>query len=116
MGTPMLDDLKATIQIFLVKNNEVSSDYVNFSSKDYGTDVKEIKGKTTRIRKPVPVISNIVKLPKEFMEVQQDLTFLMDGLAVNSVKLPFTISHELYYRTYQYVTKPVASIYKGCMA
>ena len=39
----------------------------------------------------------------------------MDGLTVKSLKFLSTISNELYFRTAQYVTKPVASVYKSCM-
>jgi hypothetical protein len=39
----------------------------------------------------------------------------MDGMTVNSMKFLTAISHDLYYRTAQYVTNPVASIYKECM-
>jgi hypothetical protein len=38
----------------------------------------------------------------------------MDGLTVNSLKFLSTISHDLYYRTAQYLAKPVASIYEEC--
>ena len=39
----------------------------------------------------------------------------MDGLTVDSLEYLSAISHELYYKTLQYVTKPVASLYKGCI-
>ncbi len=63
----------------------------------------------------MPVTSNIVEIPDELLEVQQDLTLSMDGLTVNSLKFLSTISHDLYYRTAQYVAKPVASVYESCM-
>jgi hypothetical protein len=63
----------------------------------------------------MPVTSNIVEIPDELLEVQQDLTLSMDGLTVNSLKFLSTISHDLYYRTAQYVARPVASIYEECM-
>jgi hypothetical protein len=114
MGTPTVDDLKAMIRMNLIKNNIVTADDVNLATKAYGLDVGKIKGKTTR-GKPTPVTSNIVEIPDELLEVQQDLTLSMDGLTVNSLKVLSTISHDLYYMTAQYVAKPVASIYKECM-
>jgi hypothetical protein len=36
----------------------------------------------------------------------------MDGMTVNSMNFLTAISYDLYYRTAQYVTNPVASIYK----
>jgi hypothetical protein len=87
---------------------------VNLATKAYGPDVGGIKGKTMRSR-PMPVTSNIVEIPDELLEIQQDLTISMDGLTVNSLKFLSAISHDLYYRTAQYVAKPVASIYQICM-
>ena len=56
-----------------------------------------------------------MRIPSEAGKTQQDLTFSMDRLEVNSLKFLSTISHELYYRTAQYVTKTVAYVYKSCM-
>jgi hypothetical protein len=39
----------------------------------------------------------------------------MDGMTVNSMKFLTAIWHDLYYRTAQYVTNPMASVYKVCM-
>ena len=89
-------------------------DDVNLAKKSYGPDVGEIKGKNMRNR-PKIVVRNIVDITEEFLEVQQDLKVLMDGLKVNLLKFLSTISLELYYRTAQYATKPVASVYEGCM-
>jgi hypothetical protein len=115
MGTPMVDNLKAMIRMNRIKNNVVTAHDVNLATKAYSPDVGAIKGKTTR-SKPTPVTSNIVEIPDELLEVQQDLTLSMDGLTVNSLKLlSTTISHDLYYRTAQYIARPVASIYEECM-
>jgi hypothetical protein len=114
MDTPMVDDLKAMIRINLIKNNVVTTDDVNLATKAYDPDVGAIKGKTTG-SKPTPVTSNIMEIPDELLEVQQDLTLSMNGLTVNSLKFLSTISHDLYYRTAQYAAKPVASVYKECM-
>jgi demethoxyubiquinone hydroxylase (CLK1/Coq7/Cat5 family) len=57
-----------------------------------------------------------MQIPAELLEIQQDLIVSMDGLEVNSLKFLSTISHELYYRTTQYITRtPVKSVYKVCM-
>ena len=102
MGTPTLDDQKSMIQTNLIKNNKVTTYYVNLTIESYGTDVGKIKGKTKRSR-PMPVFSNIVDISKDLMEAQQDLAVSMNGLTVHSLKFLSTISHELEYRTAQYV-------------
>ena len=61
MGTPTLDNLKAIIQMNLIKNNVVTMYDVNLAMKSYSPDVGEIKRKTKRIR-PTSVVSNIVEI------------------------------------------------------
>jgi hypothetical protein len=114
MGLPKVDDLKAMIRMNLIKNNVVTTEDVNLAMKAYGPDISGIKGKTTR-QKPTTVESNTVEIPEELLEIQQDLKVSMDGMTVNSMKFLTAISHDLYYRTAQYVTNPVASVYKVCM-
>jgi hypothetical protein len=114
MGLPTVDDLKAMIRMNLIKNCAVTTEDVNLAQKAYGPDISGIKGKTTR-RKPVTVVDNTVEIPEELLEIQQDLKVSMDGMTVNSVKFLTSISHDLYYRTAQYVKDPVASVYKVCM-
>ena len=110
MGTPTESDLKAMIQMSIIKNNKVTTDDVNLATKAYGLDIGELKGKTEKIR-TTTVVTNIVEIPEELMELYQDLTVLMDELTVNLLNFLSTISHELYYRTAHYFTKPVAFIY-----
>ena len=114
MGTPTVEDLKAMIRMNLIKNNVVTTDDVNLALKAYGPDVGGIKGKTTRSR-PTPVANNLVEIPEELLDIQQDLIVSIDGLTVNSLKFLSTISHDLYYRTAQYVSEPVASVYEKCI-
>jgi hypothetical protein len=115
MGTPTVDNLKAMICMNLIKNNVVTTDDINLATKAYGPDVGDIKGETTR-GKPTPVISNIVEIPDELLEVQQYLVVSMDGLTESSLKFLSTIFHELCYRTAQHVANPVASAYKKCIS
>jgi hypothetical protein len=114
MGTPTVDDLKAMIRMNLIKNNEVTTTDVNLAEKIFGPDIGAIKGKTTR-SKPTPVTSNLVEIPDELLNIQEEMTISMDGLTVNSLKFLSTIAHDLFYRTAQYVPKPVASVYEKCI-
>ena len=114
MGTTTVEALKMMIGMNLIKNNELTTDNINLATKAYGICVGKFKGKTTRSW-PNPVVSNIVDIPDEFLEVQQDLTVSMDGLTVNSLRFLSAISHELYYRTTQYFTETVVSVLKSCM-
>ena len=39
----------------------------------------------------------------------------MDGLSVNGLKFVTTVVHDIFYRTAQYVTSPIASVYAKCV-
>ena len=106
----MVDYLKAMIRINLIKNNVVTTYNVNLDTKYYSPDIGGIEGKTPRSRTS-PLVRNIVEIPDELMEVQQDLIVSMGGLTENSLQLLSIIYHYLYYRTDQYVAKPVAPVY-----
>ena len=92
IGTTTVDDLKAVIWMNLIKNNVVTTEDVNLSTKAYSPDVGGIKGKNTRSM-PKTVVSNIVEIPDELLEAQKDLTLPTDGFTVNSLNFLSTISH-----------------------
>ena len=114
MGTPAVDGLKAIIRMNIIRNNIVTTADVNLATKVFGLDIGSIKGKTTRI-KPTPVVRNIVEIPDVLLELQKDLTLLLDGMKINSLKNLTTISHNLMYRTAQYVQLNNATNYESCM-
>jgi hypothetical protein len=114
LGTPSIDDLKAIIRMNMIRNNEVTTDDVNLAMKVYGPDVAGIKGRTTRNR-PRPVINNTIEIPDELLEVQKDVVLSIDGMTVNSLKFLTTISHDIQYRTAQYLSNTTAGMFKTCM-
>ena len=59
--------------------------------------------------------NNKIEIPKELVSVQEDVTLSIDGLNVNSLDFLTTISHDIYYRTAQYVQQRTAPIYEKCM-
>jgi hypothetical protein len=110
LGTPSLGDLKAMIRMNLIRNNTVTTKDVNLAERVYGPDVGTRKGKSTR-RKPNQVVDASIELPDELMDIHDEVTVSLDGMEVNSLKFVTTIAHDLYYRTAQYISKPVKSQY-----
>jgi hypothetical protein len=92
----------------------VTTNDVNLATKVFGEDVRALKGKTPR-QCPTPVTSNIIKIQDKLIGVQQDVIFSIDGITVNSIKFLRTISHEIYYRTAQYVIQTNANKFKKCL-
>ena len=114
MGTPTVDDLKAMIRMNLIRNNEVTTDDINLATRAYGPDIGALKGKTTR-SKTTPVTNNKIEIPEELINVQKDVALSIDGSNVNSLDFLTTISHDIYYRTAQYVQQRKAPINEKCI-
>eukprot|EP00957_Ditylum_brightwellii_P154666 11771825-Ditylum_brightwellii.AAC.1 len=102
------------IRMNLIKNNKVSTEDVNLAKKAFGPDIGAIKGKITR-SKSMPVMNNKIEIQKEMMTVQQNVTISMDGLSMNGLKFLTTVMHDIFYRTAQYVTDPIAPICAKCV-
>ena len=114
VGRPTIRDLNVMIRMDLIKNNEVTMEDLYLATKRYSPDISTIESKSTR-RKLAPVVSNIIDIPKELLEVQKDVTLSIDGITVNSLKFLSTISRNLFYRTAQYVRQPTAEVYEKCL-
>ena len=110
LGTPHPEDFKALIRMNLIRDNKVTNNDITLAEKTYGKDVGSLKGKTTRRRPPL-AIRQTIEIPDELIEVQRDVTLSIDGLEINSVKFLSTISHNIYYRTVQYLPNNTAQQY-----
>ena len=82
----------------LINNNKVTTQDIELAEKVYGPDIGSIKEKSTR-SKPKQAIPQDIDLPKELVEINEDITLSVDGLNVNKVKFLTSIAHDLYYRT-----------------
>ena len=100
LGTPTTEDFKAMIRMNLINNNKVTAQDTELAEKVCGPDTGSIKGKSAR-SKPKQAIPQDIDLPKELVEINEDITLSVDGLNVNKVKFITSIAHDLYYRTSQ---------------
>ena len=114
LGTPTPEDFKAMIRMNLIKNSKVTTEDINLAQKAFGPDVGALKGKTTR-KAPTPAFSNVIEIPQELLKINEEIVLSIDGLAVNSLKFFTSISHEVFYRTGQYLAEARASDYEDCM-
>jgi hypothetical protein len=106
--------MKALIQMNTIKNNPVTTEDVNIAKKIFGPEISSLKGKTTR-RKPVPVIEDCIKIPRELIAAQHSVTLCLDGMKVNGIPFLTTISKNILYCMAQYVEKQTQSIYCNCL-
>jgi hypothetical protein len=91
LGTPLINDMKALIRMNTIKNNPVTTEDVDIAKKIFGPDISSLKGKTTR-RKPVPVIEDYIKIPRELIAAQHSVTLCLDSMKVNGIPFLTTIS------------------------
>ncbi|KAG7364548.1 reverse transcriptase RNA-dependent DNA polymerase [Nitzschia inconspicua] len=98
-----------------IKDCPVTVDDINLAEKIYGPDVATIKGKATRTR-PIPVVNDIIEIPKELIAAQHDVEMSIDTLFVNSMPFLATISHNIKYRTCNFVPSRRMMDYRSVLA
>ena len=110
LGTPSMNDFKMMLRMKTVAHNPVTTDDIMIAEKIFGHDIGDLKGKTTR-RKPLPVVSDYIEIPKELISAQRAVTLCMDVMKVNGLRFLTTVSRFIQYRTAQYVKHQTAANY-----
>ena len=70
--------------------------------KIYGRDIASLKGKLKR-QKPIPVVSEVVEIPKELIQYQKHIDLCFDIMYVNSLTFLTTVLKHILYRTSFYI-------------
>jgi hypothetical protein len=82
VGTPAMNNFKPLLQMNVIQNFPVTVEDVNISESIFGPDMSSLKGKSTR-RKPKPVRSDLIEIPKEIITMHHDIDLYMDAMDVN---------------------------------
>ena len=106
--------LRKIICINAIKNNPVTIDDINTAEKIFGTDVCPLKGKTTHV-KPVPVVSDYIKLPKEILREQQHVTLCIDTMKINGLAFLTTVSRNVPYHTAEWLPSHDMTAYRSAL-
>jgi hypothetical protein len=67
-----------------MKNNPVTFEDVNIYEIIFGSGIRKINYKTTRI-KPNPVISDYIDIPKELIEKHQYITQCINNMFIDGI-------------------------------
>jgi len=98
LGFPTTVDLKAVVRGNMIKNNPVTIEDINIAEAIYGKDVSSLQGKSTR-RKPEVVRSDLIEIPKQLIERNQNIELCIDVMHVNKIPFLVSISKNIMFRT-----------------
>jgi len=98
----------------MITNNPITTKDVDLAGKIFCPNIGTIIGKTTR-SKPIPVVDEMIDIPSELVQVQEDEILTLDGMTVNSPKFLTTIAKHLYYWTAHYMPSTTAESYQSAI-
>ena len=75
----------------LMRDNELTTEYITLTEKTFEPDVGGIKGMTTR-SKSLPMQSQVIDIPRELLSLQKEVEMSLDGLRVNFQSFVTSIS------------------------
>jgi len=113
LAFPSPADFKWVVRSNQIKDCPVTVQDIDVATKIYGKDIAALKGKTTR-KKPMPVVRDLVKVPKEFMKLHKDVFLTADLFFVNKIPFFLTLSRVIYFTAVNHLQdRKVESIFKA---
>jgi hypothetical protein len=112
--TPSLQDFKMIIKSNKIRNLPVTLDDINIAERIFGPDIGALKGKTTR-QKPAPVVSDNIDIPKKLVDNHANVTLCIDGMKINGLTFPTTVSRNIMYRTAEWVPNQTSQAYRSVL-
>jgi hypothetical protein len=94
---PSIENFKAILRQNIIKTCPVTIEDVNVAERIFGPDIGTLKGKSTR-KKPTPVKSDLIEIPRELKQLHQDLTFCMDIMFINGMRMLTGIDRSIRFR------------------
>jgi hypothetical protein len=90
LGTPSLNDFKAILRMNTMTNNPVTTEDIKVAERIFEPDIRVVKGKTSR-RKPAPVVSDYIEIPRKLISTQRDVTLCIDAMKVDGLVFLTTV-------------------------
>ena len=113
LSFPSWNDYKWMIRSNQIKDCPVTVADVDIAYQIWGKNIAALKGKTTR-RKPAPVATDYVKIPKEFLNLHGDVFLTLDIFFVNKIPFLLTLSRKICYTTVQHLAgRTVSQIFQS---
>ena len=102
LGMPSHADLKAIITMNMIQDKHITHNDINLAERVFRNPIGEMKRKTSRQNKKFQQ-QDIIEIPEELIQKNKNLVQSIDTMYVNDILFLTCISHNLYYRTAQYL-------------
>jgi hypothetical protein len=96
LGLPSRKDFMWILRSNLIEDSPVMVEDAMVAFKIWGPSVAALKGKTAR-KRPEPVKTEIVSIPKEIHELHKEVTLTINIFFVNKIPFFLTLSRVLYF-------------------
>jgi hypothetical protein len=93
-----MNNFKSLLWMNVIQNCPVTVEDVNISENIFGPDMSSLKGKSTR-RKPKPVRSDLIEIPKEIITKHHDIDLCMEAMYVNECGMLTAIDQTIKFRS-----------------
>ena len=115
MGIPFQEDLKKAVSLNLIKNSNVICANIDLANEIYGIDIATMKGKIVRKNARKQFMKKL-KYQKILSNAIKKSSLSVDTIYVNVMIFLTSISHNIFYRTAQYVPSKKTQHYKKCLS
>ena len=96
VGYPSRRDFRYAVQMKQIADCPITTEDVDIAHTIWGKSIAALKGKTTR-KKPMPVVSNLIQIPRELLNLHSRVFLAVDIFFVNSVAFFMSISRKICY-------------------
>jgi hypothetical protein len=87
----------------MIKNCSVASTDIDNAHKLFCDDIATPRGETVRNTQD-PVMADYVEIPKDILDLNKDVTMVVDVMFMNGLPFITTISRKIKFTTIEYVT------------
>ena len=114
LGTPSIQDFKMIVTTNAVKNLPITLDDIKTAEMIFGKDIEALKGESLR-KKPLPVVSDYIEIPKELINIHHEVTLCIDIMHVNGLAFLTTVSRKIMYRTTEFLPNQSVQAYRSVL-